>query len=83
MTNSPLLSLPDFSKPFLLDTDASCEGLGSMLGQTHGDGTVRPIAYDSRTLQKHERINGITELEALGDMWAVKHFRHCFVWASL
>ena len=30
----------------------------------------------SRTLQPHERNYGISGLEALGVVWAVKHFRH-------
>ena len=46
-----------------------------MLAQEQPDGTVHPIAYASRTLQKHEHNYGITELEGLGVVWAVKHFR--------
>ena len=75
LTTSPVLAFPDFSKPFLLETDASGTGLGAVLAQTQEDGTVRPIAYASRTLQKHERNYGVTELEGLGVVWAVKHFR--------
>ena len=30
------------------------------------DGSVKPIAYDSRSLQKHEMNYGINELEGLG-----------------
>ena len=33
--------------------------------------------FASRTLQPHERIYRISELEALGVVWAVRHFRHC------
>ena len=76
MTHAPLLSFSDFSKPFLLETDASGEGLGAVLAQKQGDGAVHPIAYASRTLQKHEKNYGITELEALGVVWATRHFRH-------
>ena len=34
-----------------------------------------PIAYASGSLQPHEKYYGITELEGLGVVWVVKHFR--------
>ena len=34
-----------------------------------------PVAYSSRSLSRHEKNYGITELEALGVVWAVRHFR--------
>ena len=71
LINSPLLVFLDFSKPFVLETDAS----GAVLAQKQDDGSVRPIAYASRSLQPHERNYGITELEGLGVVWAIKHFR--------
>ena len=75
LTNSSLLVFPDFTKPFVLETDASGAGLGAVLAQTQEDGSTRPIAYASRSLQPHEKKYGITELEGLGVVWAVKHFR--------
>ena len=59
-----------------METDASGVGLGAILAQEQQDGTVRPIAYGSRTLQQHEKKYGATEFEALGVVWAMKHFRH-------
>ena len=69
-----MLAFPDFERGFVLETDASGEGLGAVLAQKHEDG-VRPVAFASRTLQPHERNYGATELEALGVVWAAKHFR--------
>ena len=50
--------------------------MGAVLAQKQDNGTVRPVAYVSRTLQPHERNYGVTELEALGVVWVVWHFRH-------
>ena len=37
---------------------------------------MKSIAFASRTLQAHERNYGVTEMEALGVIWAVQQFRH-------
>ena len=76
LIDAPVLAFPNFDQEFILETDASGVGLGAILAQKQPDGTVRPIAYGSRTLQQHEKKYGATELEALGVVWAVKHFRH-------
>ena len=76
LTKAPVLAYPQFGQRFLLETDASGVGLGAVLSQQQPDKTIRPIAFASRTLQQHERNYGISELEALGVVWAVKHFRH-------
>ena len=74
LSTAPLLVFPDFSKEFVLETDASGLGLGAILSQQQDNKVVAPISYASRTLQKHEQNYGVTELEALGVVWAVKHF---------
>ena len=75
LVNAPLLVYPDFTKDFVLETDASGSGLGAVLAQEQENGLIAPIAFASRTLQKHEQNYGVTELEALGAVWAIKHFR--------
>ena len=75
LMTSLVLAFPDFSQRFILETDASGAGLGAVLAQEQSDGTTRPVAYASWSLLKHERNYGITELEGLGVVWAVKHFR--------
>ena len=76
LMRAPVLAYPNFSRDFLLETDASGLGLGAVLSQSQDDESIRPIAFASRTLQAHEKTYGISELEALGVVWAVRHFRH-------
>ena len=76
LTQSPVLAYPHFGRDFLLETDTSGMGLGAVLSQEHENKVVRPIAFASRTLLQHEKNYGISELEALAVVWAVKHFKH-------
>jgi len=75
LTRAPVLAYPNFEVPFILETDASAAGLGAVLAQKQPDESIRPIAYASRTLVPHEKRYGVTEMEGLGVVWAVKHFR--------
>ena len=75
LTSAPVLAFLNFDRPFILETDASGAGLGAVLAQRQDDSTVRPIAYTSRSLQPHEKKYGVTEIEGLGVVWAIKHFR--------
>lgn len=47
LVEAPVLGYADFSKPFVLEIDASQVGLGAVLSQEQ-DGQRRPIAYASR-----------------------------------
>ena len=49
-----MLAYADFNKPFILDVDASHDGLGAVLSQ-EWEGRVRPIAFASRSLRRTER----------------------------
>ena len=44
---APVLAFVDFHKPFLLETDASGDGLGAVLSQKQEDGCYHPVAYAS------------------------------------
>ena len=54
ITAAPILAFPDYSRPFLLNTDASQEGIGAVLSQEI-DGEERVKAYASKALSKAER----------------------------
>lgn len=70
LTSDPILVYPDFERPFTLTTDASDFALGAVLSQNN-----HPIAYISRTLNKHERNYATIEKELLAIVWATQQFR--------
>lgn len=43
----PVLVFPDFTREFLVDTDASNYGIGVVLSQVESDGQEQVIAYAS------------------------------------
>ena len=53
LTSPPVMAYPDFSQPFILRTDASEEGFGSVIYQKL-DRKMRVIGYASRTLNPAE-----------------------------
>ena len=63
---APILAFADYTKPFLLETNASKDGLGAILLQKQVDGQYHPIAYGSRALTSHEKNYHLTKLEVLG-----------------
>ena len=79
LTTAPVLGYADFSQPFILETDASLDGLGAVLSQEQ-EGGRRVIAYASRSLRPAERRMqnySSMKLEFLALKWAMcDKFRH-------
>ena len=74
--NSPVLAFADYTKDFLLKTDASKEGLGAVLSQKQEDGQFHLVVYGSWALTTHEKYYHSTKLEFLALKWAImEHFK--------
>ncbi|MCH80266.1 transposon Tf2-1 polyprotein [Trifolium medium] len=70
LTSAPVLNLPDFSKEFLIECDASGGGLGAILMQ---DG--KPIAYYSKALGVRNLTKSAYEKELMAVVLAIQHWR--------
>ena len=74
LTSAPILAYPDIDLPFVLDTDASNEGIGAVLSQVK-DGQERVIGYYSKRLDKCQRRYCTTRRELLAVVKSIAHFR--------
>ena len=72
--NSPVLAFTDYTKDFLLETDALKEGFGAVLSETGRWDRFHPVAYSSRALTMHEKNYHSTKLEFLALKWAVTEY---------
>ena len=81
LSSPPILAYADFSKPFILHTDASTEGLGAVLYQEQ-DGLERVIAYASRGLRASEKHYPAHKLEFLCLKWAVTDKFHDYLYGN-
>ena len=76
-TSAPILILPDPQRQFVVEVDASNEGVGAILSQrSEQDGKVHPCAFLSRRLSKAERNYDVGNRELLAVKLALEEWRH-------
>ena len=72
----PILAFTDYTKDFLLKTDASKEGLGAVLSQKQADRWYHPVTYGSQAFTTQEKNYHSTKLDFLVLKWAItEHFK--------
>ncbi|XP_042858459.1 uncharacterized protein LOC122244582 [Penaeus japonicus] len=71
LTEEATLSYPNFTKIFVLNTDASKFAIGGILQQHDGKGHLRPITFFSRTLNESEVKYSTVEREALAVVYGL------------
>lgn len=78
LMSEPVVACPDFSKPFILQTDASDVGVGAVLSQADNAGLDHPVAYFSRKLLAREQKYSTIEKECLAIKLGVQVFHVYF-----
>lgn len=74
MCQTPVLALPNFDEPFVLETDACQSGIGAVVRQNG-----RPIVYLSKSLAPKHMGLSTYEKELLAVLSAVKKWHHYLI----
>ncbi|XP_062005359.1 uncharacterized protein LOC133722489 [Rosa rugosa] len=70
LMTAPVLALPDFSIPFIVETDACGLGIGAVLSQRK-----HPIAFISKSLSPRNQLLSVYDKEMLAVMHAIDKWR--------
>ena len=72
----PVLMIPDQTKPFEIECDASAYASGAVLLQQDSNGARHPVAYYSRAFNQAERNYHCSEQELLAIIRALNEWRY-------
>ena len=75
LISDPILRHPDFKRIFILQTDASDDGVGVVLTQKDDNGDEYVIGYASRLFQGAEKNWHTQEKEAFAILYGIEQFR--------
>ena len=70
------IQCPDYTKPMILSTDASSNGLGAVLSQEDGNGSRRILGVHSMGLNSSEKLWAIAQKELKGIFEGLVKFEH-------
>ncbi|QRV96371.1 Retrotransposable element Tf2 protein [Ceratobasidium sp. AG-Ba] len=76
LRSAPVLIIPDISKQFFLECDASDFATGAILSQFSEDDRLHPVAFLSKAMTPAERNYDIYHKELLAIVKALKEWRH-------
>ena len=83
-TSAPILQMPDPSRQFVVEVDASDVGVGAVLSQrTEEDGKMHPCAFFSRRFSPAEANYDIGNRELLAVKLALEEWRHWLEGATI
>ena len=74
LQRAPVLSAPEFIRPFKLAVDASDVAAGGVLLQEDQGGIDHPVCYFSRKFNKNQKNYSTIEKECLALILALQHF---------
>ena len=83
LMKAPILAPPDLTKPWIVFSDASGLGLGSILTQHNSEGKLVTVDMVSRRFSKAEMNYTVNERELLAIVWSLKQWKHLLEGSSV
>ena len=81
LSTPPILKVAEPNKQYVLQTDASEQGLGAVLSQIGENGEEHPVAFASRKFLPREKNYSVIEKECLAIVWSLQVF-HVYLYGQ-